>query len=116
MKKIETYRVSEDAPIRTAIKQMDDGGIGLIVCVDKEGNVVGIVTDGDFRRAILKGVDLENKVGKIANRKFYYLQSDYKDYQTRDIFQKTVARHIPILKNKKLVDILTENSLSKRQK
>jgi NDP-sugar pyrophosphorylase family protein len=74
---------------------------------------VGIVTDGDFRRAILRGVDLENSVEKIANKNFYFLETGYKSKEAEDIFENTPARHIPVLDNGKLVDILIEEEFFK---
>ena len=54
MKDIERFIVHQKEDIRSAIKKMDAGGIGFIVIVNDDGRVVGIVSDGDFRRSILK--------------------------------------------------------------
>ena len=56
MEKIEKYIVSASVNIRSAIKQMDRGGIGFIAIAADNGHIIGIVTDGDFRRSILNGI------------------------------------------------------------
>jgi len=92
---------------------MDEGGIGFIVCVDKKGCVVAVVSDGDFRRAILRGVDLGSKVSEFANRDFTFLPVGYKNEEAGGIFSSRIIRHIPILRNGKLVDILLEEDFLK---
>lgn len=108
--KIKNYTVYYNSNIKAAIKKMDEGGIGLIVCVDENENAVGIVTDGDFRRAILQGIDLQNSVKKISNKNYCSLEFDYKNTDVKYIFENTVAQQIPVLKNGKLVDILSKEA------
>jgi UDP-N-acetyl-D-mannosaminuronic acid dehydrogenase len=41
---------------------------GMVLVVDAEGCLVGVVTDGDVRRALLRGDGLEQTIGHIMNR------------------------------------------------
>ncbi len=108
-KENEKYTVKINSSIRKAIKKMDENGEGIIVCVDRKGMLRGIVTDGDFRRAILSGVDLRNKIIDIANKDFLFLNEGYEDEEARTIFTDTVVSRIPILKEGKLVDLLLKD-------
>lgn len=110
MKEIEKFKVSYADNIRTAIKKMDNGGIGFIYIVDYSENIIGIVTNGDFRRAILNGVSLDENVVKIANKAFKYLPPDFKENDVALLFKNTVVQHIPIVENSKVIDIITEES------
>lgn len=110
---LDKYIVNLEVPIKEAMKKLDKGGIGFIVCVDKNENVIGVVTDGDFRRAILQGIDLKNKIDEIANKNLCYLNFDYEEKEVKAIFESTGIRHIPILKNGKLFDILLEKDFFK---
>lgn len=112
MKNINQYKVIEKYSIRYAIKQLDHGGIGFIVIVDKNDKVVGVLTDGDFRRAVLNGVELSNCVENIITKDFTFLEINYTKEDISKLLKNTKARHIPILKNDKLVDIITKNSYS----
>ena len=60
--------VNMNTDIRTSAKKIDSGGIGLICVVDDNMKLIGIVTDGDFRRAILNGVSLDDNVLMITNK------------------------------------------------
>ncbi len=53
-------KVSVNASMREAILEMTSKGFGATTVVDDEGKIVGIITDGDLRRYIEKGHDLNN--------------------------------------------------------
>lgn len=54
--------------VREALHEMDAKGVGATLVVSPEGRVEGIVTDGDLRRALLKGELLhELEVEKIMS-------------------------------------------------
>ncbi len=113
MQELNQYQIAKDASIRAAIKKMDKGGIGMIVCVDDAGAVIGVVTDGDFRRAILRGVSLEESIAQIVNTEFHSLAPKHDNQEVVQIFKKTGGKPIPILKKGKLLDIITEESFFK---
>ena len=100
--------VKDNKNIRSAIKILDRGGIGLIVVINKDEKVAGIVTDGDFRRAILNGISLDENITKIINRKFISIGPGYNDDEIRNIFNTTVIKHLPIIDDGKLIDLITE--------
>jgi len=115
MREINFYKIKEDTPVRNVIRKLDKGGIGFIVCVNQNDEVTGILTDGDFRRAILRGEDLQKQVCKIMNKNFYFLEFNYEKKEAKKIFKDTVAKHIPVLKNKKLVDIIIKEEFFKNK-
>ena len=113
MLKINFYKIQEDIPIRNAVKKLDEGAIGFIVCVNQNDEVTGILTDGDFRRAILRGINLQQQVSTIMNKNFYYLAFDYKEKEAKKIFKNTVANRIPVLQDKKLINIIMKEEFFK---
>ena len=42
---------------------------GIVLIVDEERQLMGTITDGDIRRAVLDGVDLNNQVSTLIERK-----------------------------------------------
>lgn len=52
--------VSIDAKLTDAIVEIAKKGIGMTCVVDEQGDLRGIVTDGDLRRQLLTGVDVYN--------------------------------------------------------
>lgn len=47
--------VSEAAPLREALMQLDEGGLGTVLLRDSGGKLSGILTDGDVRRLLCGG-------------------------------------------------------------
>lgn len=58
--------LAEDATMRQAIKCLDDSGLQIVLVVSGEGRLLGTVTDGDIRRALLKELSLDDRVVDIA--------------------------------------------------
>jgi len=67
---ISPYLVLDEEPIRKALNKIDSNEEGVIICVDNSGLLLGVLTDGDFRRWVLaeKDVNIDKPVGSIINR------------------------------------------------
>jgi len=105
--KMEKFIINEGASIRQAMQKLDKGGEGFLA-IGSKNKISGIITDGDVRRAILNGMDLGKEVGKIANKKFIHLATTATDKEMKDIFKNTRVRHLPVLKDGCLVDVIFE--------
>ena len=67
-----------------------------LVIVDKKNKLLGTLNDGDLRRAIINGADLDSKISKYIHRKPVFLK----------------IKNIKLLKNNKLFkDIITKKSI-----
>ncbi len=97
MKTLDRYRVSVKSDIRSAVKQLELSGIGSLI-VENNGQVVGLFTIGDFRRAVLKGLDINSDLLKVVNTDFIYLEEHYSEERARSIFRdNNLILDIPIL-------------------
>ena len=62
--------VHVNVPLKDAIIELSKKGLGAVTVVDDKDNVLGIITDGDLRRQLEKGVDVYSlKVEDIMSRK-----------------------------------------------
>lgn len=66
---LEQLLVTPDTPIREVMACIDRNAKGIALVVDKERRLIGTVTDGDIRRAILAGVDLGLPVQQLLERR-----------------------------------------------
>ena len=103
LKKLEIF---EDTTIREAIKAIDRGKLQLAIVVDKKRRLLGTLTDGDIRRGILSGLDIESNIKDI------YFRSPLVASLTeskKDILQKALDRKIhqvPVIdENHHVIDI-----------
>lgn len=104
--KNEKYKILVHSSIRDTVKKMDEEDITFCVCVDYDDNVVGIVSEGDFRRAVHHGIQLDENVTEIINRDFVYVGRNYNQKKVEDIFNSTIVRRIPVIEDGKLRDII----------
>lgn len=99
-KKLNKYTISRASNIRDAIKKIDDNGEGLIFVVDEKEKVIGVLTDGDFRRAILNGISLSEVCINIANHDFKFIESDnFSEREVINLFLQFKIDHLPLLEN-----------------
>ncbi|MGE5396104.1 MAG: nucleotidyltransferase family protein [Chitinophagales bacterium] len=59
--------IAPEIPILQAIELLDRTALQIALVVNAEGRLMGTVTDGDIRRAILKNLSLDQPVANIMN-------------------------------------------------
>jgi len=64
---VKDISVRPDTPILQALQRIEKGAAQIVLVVDEAGRLLGTVTDGDVRRAILKGVVLSASVAQVMN-------------------------------------------------
>ena len=108
---IEKYVIDERASIKSALLKVENNQHGLIFAQAESGKIIGLATDGDIRRALLKGVTLEDSVSDCINREFVWESAD----TPREQLIKRLDGHInfvPILDEfGKLISIITKDYL-----
>ncbi len=67
IERLESVIISPAIPIGEAISHLDKAGTGALVLCTNDRRLVGLLTDGDVRRAILKGRSLSDPCDSIAN-------------------------------------------------
>ena len=63
-----TVTCSPSASIRVAVEALDAAGTGALALCDSEGKLVGVLSDGDLRRALLQKHSLEDACIAVASR------------------------------------------------
>ena len=61
--------VDLEATVRDTVTAIDRGTVGLALLVDAEGRLLATFTDGDVRRAMLAGIDLDASVSALFERR-----------------------------------------------
>ena len=59
--------ITETTPLIETLRRIDEGNLQLAI-VERDGKIVGTVTDGDVRRALLNGVGFDASVDRVMNR------------------------------------------------
>ena len=59
--------VDPSVSVKDALEKLDREALRIVLVCDDAMSLLGVVTDGDIRRALLKGVGLDCDVHKIMN-------------------------------------------------
>ena len=97
-----------DITIRRAMKELSQSGEKCLVVVDNAQRLLGTLSDGDLRKAILKGAGVGESILEIFQPKPTYLvQGGYDLAEAKRIFIKHKFDLIPIVNQEnEVVDIL----------
>lgn len=89
--------VSPDTFILEAMRIIDTSALQISLVVDAEQRLVGVVTDGDIRRGILKGVLLDQPVHLIMNRQFTAVPLGTSQAEIFNLMKLNDLRQIPVV-------------------
>jgi perosamine synthetase len=95
---------SETSTIEQTLRTIDANAQGICFIVNENQAFVGVVTDGDIRRGLLKGISLSSSVQKIVNTNAFSLSIDTPAELIQSSLNEKI-KHIPLLDEyKKIVD------------
>jgi dTDP-glucose pyrophosphorylase len=60
--------ISAAATVRQAIGRLDESAMQIALVLSPDGTLLGTVTDGDIRRGLLRGLDLDSSIESIVYR------------------------------------------------
>ncbi len=104
---LEKVKVEAQEQIVRALEKMDRAARQILLVVDEEGRLLGTVTDGDVRRALLEGVDLKAPVSRIMNPRPKVLPVGSSLEAARQLMLQFGIRHVPIIDEKgKVVELV----------
>jgi len=68
MKSIENIKLKIDSTVKDAMRAIDIGAMKIAVVVDDENRLLGVLTDGDIRRGLLDGLNLDDTIKTIIQK------------------------------------------------
>jgi dTDP-glucose pyrophosphorylase len=89
--------VSESASLRTAMEVLDRGSLEIVLVVGPDGALLGTLTDGDIRRAILSGASLKDAVSGFMHRRFTAVDPSASRTEVLDLMRARTFQQIPIV-------------------
>ncbi|SJZ43474.1 nucleotidyltransferase family protein [Selenihalanaerobacter shriftii] len=116
---IEDLLVYAESSIERAIEAVDKGRRQIALVVDEEQHLLGTITDGDIRRAILNKLALTESVCQIMNTDYTWLPVTASKQIIEKTFKKNKMIHqIPLLDDdNRVVDlVLLDNIIGTEEK
>lgn len=109
--KFKEYTVLEKDTIIEALKKIDTNRQGFVIVVDESDTVLGVLTDGDIRRALIRGVAVST-VSNIYTKKAKTVNVfDGLDVVT-ELFKNPAIKFLPVVDDGgKLANIIIKSQM-----
>lgn len=115
MGKIDLYIAEKTYSLKDTMCVIDKNSAGFAVVCD-EKTFIGIVTDGDIRRYLLKGGSLKENICNVTNRDPYYVDEENQHLAVPLMLRKELTAMPVVNKRHELVDIILNKPKEIREK
>ena len=100
-KKINNIILNKNNSIFDAVRKLNKSDFQVCLVLDEKLKLLGTITDGDIRRAIIKKIDFNNSVSKIMNKKPITVQENFDTNSAKDVMKKKSVLQLPVINKKK---------------
>ncbi len=109
--------VTDEVDIRSTLLALQKTGLGIILVIKNDNKLIGTITDGDIRRALLDGKDLSSNVESIMNKNFYFINEKDNLFEAQENVINKGLRHLPVLDQAgSVVKLLISKNISTKKK
>ena len=91
------YCITPDASLIECMRNMDITGAGIALAIDREFRLIGTISDGDLRKALVKGCPLDSSIANHINRNCFHVLPDVSRAEVLDIMQARRFEQVPIV-------------------
>ena len=107
--RFELFSIDQSSTILDALRLIDKNQSGFILVCDKERMLLGTLTDGDIRRALIKGSSITDSIDGIFIDKYTSLKL-YDDIgDAIELFKNKTIKFLPIVDaDGVLVNVITK--------
>jgi dTDP-glucose pyrophosphorylase len=104
--------VGSDATVSEAIAAIESGSIQVALVLDGQDRLVGVVTDGDIRRGLLRGIQLSGLAADVMNRSPVSVLATLSREERLHLMRQKSIRQLPLLDDGgKLIGVETFDEL-----
>lgn len=86
-----------DSTMQQAIRNLDQVAIKIIMVVNEEGQLQGTISDGDIRRGLLKGLDLNSPIASIVHRSAFVVPPEMRRETVMQLMVANKIQQIPVV-------------------
>ena len=89
--------VFPETPLSSAIAKIDASALQVTLVLNADGTLAGVLTDGDFRRAVLRGQSLQIPVSEAMNRTPIMVLASTPRNEMLALMRLKVLHHLPLV-------------------
>lgn len=103
MKQWRNALVNRGVSLEQAIEVLDKAALRIALVVDEGGTLLGTLTDGDVRRALLKHLPLDTPVNKVMNSSPKTAEQSWTDSRILALMEKHEVLQLPLVDSEQKV-------------
>ncbi len=104
--------ITPESTIRDALEVINSSGLQVALVVNASAHLLGLLTDGDLRRAMLDGASMADLVGPLMKPGYRYVENHIQRSQVKKIMLKESLRHLPVVDgDKRIIGLYTWRDL-----
>lgn len=109
---LDNILIYADCTIREVLEKLNIGAKGIVLVVDENKKLIGTITDGDIRRALLKGTTIDDKINGIVHKNPVYVIEGTEKEKIKNIFIRRAVKQIPVVNEEGVVvDLIGINDI-----
>ncbi len=113
---INKLKLTPDSSIEEALKIVGKERVRLGIIVDKKDKFLGVISDSNIRKALIKGKNLQSKIKDIYTKNPITIKENTSKNELLKLSAKTDIYDFPVLNDKKeIISIKSISSLLNRQ-
>ena len=93
----------EGASIEQAIRRLNDAALQIVMVVNSAGQLVGTITDGDIRRALLRGLSVAAAADDIVARQALVVPPDMRPESVMQLMRANRIHQLPVVDEQRRV-------------
>ncbi|MEQ1878624.1 MAG: sugar phosphate nucleotidyltransferase, partial [Bdellovibrionia bacterium] len=114
MKNPEKIKIGKSTPVLEILRVLQKEGSQFVYVVDDDGRLVGTITDGDVRRGLLRGEDLNAPAVNIMRTHPLTVHADMPKRHAYQLMKANKVAKIPVIdKDRRVVGILSRDDFEK---
>ena len=91
--------ITSESSIRAAMQVIDSGAARIALLLDADQHLLGTLSDGDIRRALLAGHEMTDLAAPLVNRNFVSVGPQIDRAEVLDLMQARSLSQIPIIES-----------------
>lgn len=106
---MDKYVIDQNAKIIEALKKINDFSQGqalVLFVINEHAQIIGSLTDGDIRRALLAGITLNQEVKMAMNKSFHYIKNLHNYKKIRELKSRFFKIIPHITEDKKIISFI----------
>lgn len=116
-KDLKVCTIKTNSTIKDVITSLNKSSMQIVLINSKEGNLMGVITDGDVRRGLLRGLDLGSKIISLIKKNPTVVEKNTPQKTVEYLMKTKSLLHLPVVdKNYKVAGLYSWNDHKSNEK